>query len=309
MKASNIFRTELERVPLKRLVAPSDGVFFVGSCFTEHIGSWLSSLWLPVTCNPWGVLFNPASIARSLMRASHPGQDYVPELHELGGRYCSFDHHGQFDAASSDEVLSRISEAEKTASSGFAAAGHIFVTFGTSWIYERQGRVVANCHKFPASEFSRRMLAVDEIVALFTPLIGQKHWVFTVSPIRHVRDGLHANQLSKATLLMAIDRLQQLFPEQVEYLPVYELFIDDLRDYRFYADDLVHPSSMGISLVRELLSDCCFSPVMQQYVQEASAIRRQIDHRPSDPESEQYKTFINQALQRRENLILKYINV
>lgn len=295
----------------------------VGSCFTDHIGQWLSGMWLKAECNPWGVLFNPASIAQSLKRCVC-GEPYVPELHELGGRYFSFDHHGKFSSSDPEALTQQLRDNEAKAAASFASSSHVIITLGTAWVYERQGRVVANCHRFPASDFTRRLLSVDEIVELFTPLLSldTRHsaldtsspssgtegvLTFTVSPIRHVRDGLHANQLSKATLLMAIDRLQQLFPDRVSYLPVYELFIDDLRDYRFYADDLVHPSPMGIEFVKELVSDCCFSPRMKEYVAEATAVRKALDHRPSDPDSPQHREFVRQTLERRDNLIQKYV--
>lgn len=297
-------RTEIEHNRLKQLIAPGDNLFFVGSCFTDHIGSWLGSLWLPVTCNPWGVLFNPASIARSLSRAASPDRDYSPPVAPdvQSGIFYSFDHHGQFSSPDREALISQIADAESQASAQFSAARHVFVTLGTAWVYEHDGQVVANCHKFPASQFTRRMLSVDEIVTLFLPLIGQKHWLFTVSPIRHVRDGLHANQLSKATLLLAIHRLCEQFPGQVEYVPVYELFLDDLRDYRFYADDLVHPSSQGVMFVRQLLSDCCFSDSMRSFVAEAESIRRAFGHRPSNPGSPGHQEFLRQTQLRLERL-------
>ncbi|MBQ0056210.1 MAG: GSCFA domain-containing protein [Bacteroidales bacterium] len=297
-------RTEVERQSLKQQIAPGDSLFLIGSCFTDHIGSWLKDMWLPVTCNPWGVLFNPASIAMSLSRAaSFHADGYRPELHLRDGLFHSFDHHGSFSMNDEAEMTARIVDCETKAADALSAARHVVVTLGTAWVYERDSHVVANCHKFPASEFTRRMLSVDEIVGCFSPLISDRHWVFTVSPIRHVRDGLHANQLSKATLLLAIDRLQQLFPSQVEYLPAYELLIDDLRDYRFYADDLVHPSQLGVEMVRQLVTDCCFSAAMKQYVAEATSIRKALDHRPSDPDSPQHRAFVAQTLARRDQLL------
>lgn len=300
-------RTEVERPRFAHLIDPTQRLMLVGSCFTDHIGQWLDSMWVQTLCNPWGVLFNPASIAQSLMRCAS-GKTYEPELHYFNKFYYSFDHHGKFAKQDADEARQLIIETETEAAEWFASSQHIIITLGTAWVYERQGRVVANCHKFPASDFTRRLLSVDEIVELFTPLLSlDKSFIFTVSPIRHVRDGLHGNQLSKATLLMAIDRLKQLFPDRVSYLPVYELFVDDLRDYRFYADDLVHPSPMGIEFVKELVSDCCFSPRMKEYIAEATAVRKALDHRPSYPDSPQHLEFVRQTLERRDNLIQKYV--
>ncbi len=180
---------------------------------------------------------------------------------------------------------------------------------------------MANCHRFPASEFTRRKLSVDEIVKLWSQVIETftspqsvqqtihhsslltPHFTFTVSPIRHVKDTLHGNQLSKATLLLAIEELQQRYPAQVQYLPVYELFMDDLRDYRFYADDLVHPSSMAIEMVKDLFIDCAMTPAMQQYMHDAAPIVRALQHKPSDPGAPQYKIFLEETLMKKEKLL------
>lgn len=301
-------RTEVEHKALQQLIAPGDGLLLVGSCFTDHIGSWLQEMWLPVCSNPWGVLFNPASIAQSLLRISNPvSADYL--LEERGGKYYSFLHHGQFAGTDPCSVRHKLNAADASAREYWLRAKHVLVTFGTAWVYERQGMIVANCHKFPAAEFTRRKLSVEEIVDLWQPVIEnseEKHFIFTVSPIRHIGDGLHENQLSKSTLLLAIDRLQKLFPEQVEYLPVYELFMDDLRDYRFYADDLVHPGTIGVEAVKELVTDCCFSQEMKNYVAEALPIVKALAHRPSDPDSEQHRAFLEQQLKKQKQLLEKY---
>ena len=144
---------------------------------------------------------------------------------------------------------------------------------------------------------------------LWSPIIEaspDKHFIFTVSPIRHVKDELHGNQLSKSILLLAIDALQDRFVEQVEYLPVYELLMDDLRDYRFYADDLVHPSTLAVEAVKELVTDCCFSSQMKQYMVEAMPIAKALQHRPNDPESNEYKQFLQNTLQLKDALLAKY---
>ena len=301
-------RTEIERTPLRQPIGCREGVLLVGSCFTDHIGSWLADSWLPVMCNPWGVLFNPASIAQSLSRCMSTDAPAPFSLHEQGGRYYSFAHHGRWSDADPVALQSRLARLEGVVRDFWPSVSHVVVTLGTSWIYERGGEVVANCHKFPASQFVRRRLSVDEIVALWRPVIAQshQHFIFTVSPIRHVKDTLHGNQLSKSALLLAIDALMQQFPGQMEYLPVYELLVDDLRDYRFYADDLVHPSTMAVQAVRELFADCAVTPELRQYLHEAEPIARALHHRPSDPESLAYKQFYTDTLQRKDALLAKY---
>ena len=277
----------------------------LGSCFTDHIGQWLSDAWLPVMCNPYGVLFNPASIANTLLRLL--GNDlYLPVVHEHNGRYYSFDHHGKWSGEDPDLLTQQLIDLESETRTFLNTAKHLFITLGTSWVYEREGMIVANCHKFPASDFTRRRLSVDEIVEQWSQVIEAlltPHFTFTVSPIRHVKDTLHGNQLSKATLLLAIEELQHRYPAQVQYLPVYELFIDDLRDYRFHADDLVHPSSMAIEMVKELFSECAMTPRLCQYMHDAAPIVRALQHRPSDPESPQYQAFLAETLKKKQQLI------
>ncbi len=291
----------------------------LGSCFTDHIGQWLSDAWLPVTCNPYGVLFNPASIANTLLRLSR-NDLYISDLHEHNGRYYSFDHHGKWSGEDPEILTQQLIDLETETRSFLSSAKHLIITLGTSWIYEREGKIVANCHKFPASDFTRRRLSVEEIVDLWIQVIESLSLLqhptpnsslptpdsaitFTVSPIRHVKDTLHGNQLSKSTLLLAIDELQRRYPDRVQYLPVYELFMDDLRDYRFYADDLVHPSTMAIEMVKELFTECAMTPRLRQYMHDAAPIVRALQHRPSDPESPQYQAFLAETLRKKESLI------
>lgn len=299
-------RTEIERIPLPRPIDRGEGIMLLGSCFTDHIGQWLSDAWLPVSCNPYGVLFNPASIANTLLRLLQ-NDLYIPDLHEHNGRYYSFDHHGKWSGSDAESLSRQLIDLETEARTFLSSAQHLFITFGTSWVFERGGNIVANCHKFPASEFTRRMLSIDEIVTLWSQVIEQggeqKSYTFTVSPIRHLKDSLHGNQLSKSTLLLAIDELQHRYPDRVQYLPVYELFMDDLRDYRFYADDLVHPSTMAIEMVKELFTECAMTPRLRQYMHDAAPIVRALQHRPSDPESPQYQAFLAETLRKKESLI------
>ncbi len=295
-------RTELPRESLLKPIDSRDKTLLLGSCFTEHIGEWLKASWLKVECNPWGVLFNPASIAQNITQCLADIQ-HRPELHRQGNRLYSFDHHGSISADNETDLFDQIDKIDQQARQFFVEADHLLVTWGSAWVYERQGHIVANCHKAPASEFVRRRLSVEEIVRLWTPIIQQsRHLIFTVSPIRHIGDGLHGNQLSKATLLLAIDELQRLFPQKVDYLPVYELLIDDLRDYRFYADDLVHPAPIAIEAVKEYLASCAFTPGLNQYLKEADRLNRTLNHRPSDPNAPEYLEMIKNTIEKIERL-------
>lgn len=297
----------------------NDSILFLGSCFSNHIGQWLSESCLDVLCNPFGVLYNPASIAQSLQNTlSGRKYDAVEDVNRgiirqdtFSGIYYSFDHHGSFCADAAERLCSDLNRLSSDVSRYLLKCQHIFVTFGSSFVYKlvSDGSVVANCHKFPSALFLRNRLAVEEIVEQWDKIIrrlSDKHFLFTVSPIRHQRDTLHGNQLSKSTLLLAIDMLVERFPDRVEYLPVYELFMDDLRDYRYYADDLVHPSDLAIKIVKEYFRKSCFSKECCSYVDDVTALRQSLDHKPFRPNSEAYQQFLHQNILKIDHLIEKY---
>ena len=251
------WRTEIEIPKSRWQLTPDSRVLLVGSCFTDNIGRQMQAYGLQATVNPTGVLYNPLSIVQSL------NGDMRIELVEHDGLYHSMAHHSSFSGTDSEQVLRRCLEAQAQLHQSLEEADVVFVTFGTAYVYYRNGQVVANCHKLPEREFTRERLTVEQIVTAWRPLIRtmqDKHWVFTVSPIRHQRDGLHLNQLSKAVLLLAIEQLKNDYPEQVDYFPAYEIVLDELRDYRFYADDLVHPSTAALEYIWQRLCDTYVTP-------------------------------------------------
>ena len=261
MKLSTI----VEIAPSRWKIGYEDKILLLGSCFSDEIGEQMKQRYLHVTSNPFGTLYNPLSIAQALTMTE------VPELIEHEGLWHSMAHHGSFSRANKEEARDAVSASIQTMQQALQEATVIIVTFGTAWIYEMKSEwlngsgatPVGNCHKLPADCFTRRRLSVEEIVAAWKPLLEQypdKHWLFTVSPIRHIKDGLHENQLSKATLLQAVEQLISPASETLRYFPSYEIVLDELRDYRFYADDLVHPSSMAVNYVWERFVDTFCTP-------------------------------------------------
>lgn len=276
------WRTEIDIPKSPWQIDPESRILLIGSCFTDNIGQKMQSYGLHADCNPTGVLYNPLSIVQSL------NGDMRVELVEHDGLYHSMSHHGSFSGTDSEQVLRRCLQSRAELHRSIEQADVVFVTFGTAYVYYRNGQVVANCHKLPEKEFTRERLTVEQIVAAWRPLIrtlNDKHWVFTVSPIRHKRDGLHQNQLSKAILLMAIDELQREMPEQVTYFPAYEIVLDELRDYRFYADDLVHPSAAAVDYIWERLCDTFISPQTMAQLQANHKQWLRNQHRPLHPEN------------------------
>ena len=292
-------------------------ILIMGSCFAENIGKRLAASKFVCDENPFGVLYNPLSIATALkqLMEERTYDETSPELVEHGGLWHSLMHHGSFSASTREECLTHINGRLAKAHAFLPQARLILITFGTAYVYRHRenGMVVGNCHKLPERTFTRERLTTEEIVEEYTTLIESLvrvnpdvHLLFTVSPIRHLRDGLHANQLSKATLLLAIDRLCQLMPERCSYFPAYEIMMDELRDYRFYADDMMHPSPLAIEHIWKHFADVFFPPRTKKFLQTWEEIRQALDHRPFHPDSEQYKQFLSQIELRIDRLKEKY---
>lgn len=282
---------------------------FIGSCFANEIGFRLSAGKLPVMTNPHGTLFNPFSVAKALDRFA---DDYIydeKDIYQHQDRYLSLDHHTSFSSYERDVLIARLNDTGKAASEFIRKASFLFVTFGTSWIFNlnETGEIVANCHKLPSGLFTRRPANHAEIAERWMETLdrlaqvnpGLKVW-FTVSPVRHLNEGAHANQLSKAQLLLAVERLL-LHPLTGGYFPAYEIFMDDLRDYRFYGSDMVHPSETGIEYTWEKFSAVFMDPPSLRLWSKASRITRAMAHRPTG-EKQEVSAFASTMLEKIEEL-------
>ncbi len=284
----------------------------IGSCFSEHIAERMRCAGFHVTSNPFGIMFNPASIARTIERLTTAQSYSTDDLTLSGARWVSFDFHGDFASRDAEEVIEQMNHAVKQGAKALHEADTVVLTLGTAWVYRLNGEVVANCHKLPAQMFSREMMSVDEIVALLGETIQKylhdKHVVLTVSPVRHVADGLDGNSLSKAMLRVAAARLAEQF-ERVNYFPSFEIMNDDLRDYRFYAEDMVHPSSVAVDYIWERWCEWAIAPSTQKAIHEVERLWRAAHHRPNDPESEDHREFCRKMCERIESLSAIYPDV
>ena len=254
------FTTPVQIPPSTIRIGYEHRTMIFGSCFAEAIGQRLSDLLFPVDLNPFGILYNPDSIAAAIRRLMDGNLFTADELTRYDDLYHSLLHHGSFSAPTADECLEQINARLSAGAEFLAAADRIIVTFGTSYVYRWKGTgaVVGNCHKMPDSYFRRERLSVDEIADTWLPLMDCIHrrrptlkWIFTVSPVRHLRDGAHENNLSKSVLLLAIEKLISHYPTIANYFPAYELMMDELRDYRFYAEDMCHPSPAAIHYISD----------------------------------------------------------
>lgn len=290
-------------------------LLLLGSCFAENIGKLLEDNAFRCDVNPFGILYNPLSVSEALREILSGKQYDEADLFFFSGCWHSPMHHGAFSAASATEALQQINSRLLQAHQHVNNTDWLLITWGTAFVYQQKasGRIVSNCHKQPEKLFTRQLLTVDEIVGEYTPLLKELlaqnpalKVLFTVSPIRHARDGMHANQLSKATLLLAIEQLQTAFPETIFYFPSYEIVLDELRDYRFYADDMLHPSPTAIRYLWDRFSTVFFSDETKKIMQECESIRKALSHRPFHPDSEEHKRFLGQIVLKIERLNGKY---
>ena len=299
------FRTEIEIAPLAEGLAYGAKIFALGSCFAENISERLKRAKFSISTNPFGVLFNPFSIANALERLADARTFAVCDITAGKETFFSFDAHSSLDGKSHTEAFGNLNKAVAQGAKSLADADWVILTFGTAWVYEKEGKVVANCHKQPASHFVRRRLSVTEIVErysrLFEGVLRDKKVILTVSPVRHIGDGLQENSLSKATLRLAVEELVAKH-ENACYFPSYEILIDDLRDYRYYADDLAHPSKMAVDYVWERFCEAVLAEEAKVKMPFVEQIVAAAEHRPFNPESEAHKTFCQKMLAKAESM-------
>lgn len=289
-------------------------VMFLGSCFATSIGERFVKYKFPSLVNPFGVVYNPVSVANALnlLMSDEPLPDNA--LFEYDGLWHSFYHHSSFSSKSREACLEKI-ENERNYASGFLkSAEWLFITFGTSWVFEHQqsSLIVSNCHKIPASEFTRFRLNSDEIVAQYKELLVKLSVfnpalkvVFTVSPVRHWKDGAHGNQLSKAVLLLAVEQLCEWF-SSASYFPSYEIVMDELRDYRFYAPDMLHMGEQAIEYIWHRFSEKWFSRDTQNTLKKVEEVLRAVEHKPFNPDSETYVLFLENLMKKINDLENRY---
>ncbi len=303
-----VFRTQTDITSLNPRLHHSDKLLVMGSCFAEHIGARLERMKFRTITNPYGVLYNPLSIAEGLTRLVEQRLFTEEELNEFpDGGWNTWLHHSRYSHPDKHTALATINTHLEAASHRLAEADILILTFGTAWVYRlsQTNEVVGNCHKVPERQFVRQRLTVQEIVNALEKIIHRTTEInpklrilFTVSPVRHLKDGLHGNQLSKATLQLAIDELCSKFPQQCHYFPAYEIVVDELRDYRFYAEDMAHPSQQAIEYVWECFAEHCIDDGAKQFMQQWEKIARAMEHKPFNAQSEQYQNFKQHTLNK-----------
>lgn len=281
--------TPVEIRPLDKRLTYKDSILFVGSCFADEMGRRCTERYFDTRVNPFGVLFNPCSISDCLGLLEGYGINaeqcsFIPDdVIETVGGFCSFHHHGSMARPTAQEFLDNANKVLADASDFYYREGWVVVTLGTAFIYtdKESGNVVANCHKLPADRFERTMISADQVYDALSQYVAarpNRQWIFTVSPVRHLADGLHANTLSKATLHLGIEKLVNRYPN-AHYFPAYEILMDELRDYRFYADDMMHPSAQAADYIFERFMDFALADSDRPLLKEADKVRGMMQHR------------------------------
>jgi hypothetical protein len=298
----------------------SDKMMLIGSCFSDNIGAKLRDAMMQVEVNPFGTIFNPLSIAGAINKIIDDETIAGIELFMSNGVWNCYDFHSRFSMASKEAALERMNRSISTAHEHLAQCKSLVVTLGTAVVYRRRdtGEVVSNCHKVPQHEFTRRLASVDEITAALNATVERLHEfnpelriIFTVSPIRHIADGLEMNSLSKAVLRVAINNVVRSHKEWVSYFPAFEIVIDDLRDYRFYTADMVHPTDVAIEYIWQTFQATYFDDHSTQAIARCERVSKRLKHRPmsNNPEVVERFNADTQAVIANLKKEYPYINV
>jgi hypothetical protein len=298
------FRTIVEIQPFPKKITYSSALLFMGSCFSDTMGEKLESLKFQVQTNPFGVLFNPASIAGN-MRILMENKSFTAEgLHFYNGQWISFNHYTGYSHPDREKCLDRINRNLVSSASLLKKAGFLYLTFGTAWVYRfnETGAVVANCHKLPSASFTRYLLDPDDIIRMYNTLLQEIRVfnpeltvVFTLSPVRHWKDGAVNNQKSKSILHYAIDKIIEQ-NSGVHYFPAYEIFMDELRDYRFFARDMLHPSESGAEYIWERFLETYMDTDTLPLMKEVQSLVKAACHRPVNPNDPSNRSFLQTSI-------------
>ena len=322
------FQLPISIKPLSNAIRYGDKILLIGSCFTEHIGSSLEELKFSILQNPNGILFDPASVSRSLNSYMQNKKYSEGDFFELNDVWHSWEHHSRFSHTNLQEAVRIVNESQQRAHEFLKTADWIIITLGSSFSYrltflsesskvspiggDLEGAGVANCHRAPAQWFQKHLLSIDEIVSALNDSLQKLfefnsglNIIFTVSPVRHIRDGVVNNNRSKARLIESVHSLLNKW-ERTFYFPAYELVIDVLRDYRFYDVDLVHPNYMATEFVLESFAKYCIDENSQKLMEQVKSIVIARKHKAFQPETKGHRQFLKAHLEKAKELQAKY---
>ena len=309
-KSMKEFRTELRVGPADARIDLKNGILTQGSCFSDAIGERLVAHKLKALVNPFGVIYNPESIHKALLYSVYNEGLPPHTFARHGDLHINFDFHSEFSALTQQDLSRRLNNAVGATHYFIKEADWLLITYGTAWIYERSdtGEVVANCHKLPAANFSKSLMSTQAIASSFArffdalkKLNPNIRIIITVSPVRHLKDTLELNSVSKSVLRVACHEISAEFAD-VEYFPAFEMMVDDLRDYRFYKSDMLHPTEQAEDYIWEKFMERYFSPALRDFVKQWSAVLSALRHKPFHPGTEAHQQFLHVTLKKLEAL-------
>ncbi len=285
-------------------------LFLLGSCFSENIGNKLSYYKFQSTQNPLGILFHPKAIEQLVLNAINSKKYTEEDIFELNERWHCFDAHSQVSSNSKEELLQNLNTAIKTTKEQLLSSTHIIITLGTAWVYRyiSSDTIVANCHKVPQKQFLKELQSVDEVTEnlesiseLIKSVNPKASIIFTVSPVRHIKDGFIQNQQSKSHLIAGIHNVVEP-RKNIHYFPSYEIMMDELRDYRFYKEDMIHPNQTAIHYIWEKFVYGWFNESSLSTMKRVEEIQKGIIHKPFNPNSDAHQKFIEKLTLKKEQL-------
>jgi hypothetical protein len=302
------FTTQITIPQNNFLIDFSSEIITLGSCFSDEMGAKFNYFKFKVNANPFGVVFNPKSIENLIKRAVNEIWFTENDLVFHNELWHSFDVHSDFSSVDKDLILNRLNNTLNLFITHLKMASHVYITFGTSWVYvlHDSNKIVSNCHKLPQSHFTKKLLTVQEIESsirsifeLVKKVNPECNIVFTVSPVRHIKDGFVENQRSKSHLITAI---HNEISSQNNYFPSFEIMMDELRDYRFYASDMLHPSVLAIDYIWKKFAQASINPNLKDVLLEIDSVQKSLAHKPFNPGTENYQKFLTNLNIKIENL-------
>ncbi|GAA5098355.1 GSCFA domain-containing protein [Chryseobacterium ginsengisoli] len=303
------FRTEVDIKESQKKIGVEDKIFSIGSCFASEMSDLLKQGQLQTVNNPFGTIFNPFSISDSIKRLHDAEFYHEEELITFNDEFISLDHHSSFDTRYIHQTLAKINADLEKGNSFLQNSNWVIITYGSSFIYEfvPKQKLVANCHKIPQKFFEKRLLTHQELTdSIYNTILNLNdickdnvQILFTVSPVRHTKDGMIENQLSKSKLITAIHEMIEGL-DYCHYLPIYEILMDDLRDYRFYKEDMIHPSNQAVNYIFEKFGNAYFSEETKDFIKENFKINQALEHRTSDEKDPKYIEFKEKLNQKIE---------
>lgn len=311
------FRTEIGISKESHLIDYDSDIILLGSCFSENIGDKLSYQKFNSLVNPYGILFHPVAIEKAITQGINQIQYTKEDLYFYNELWLSFNHHSKFSSINPDKILSDINHGITDFNLRLRSATHLIVTLGTAWVYRfiESDQIVANCHKIPQKKFSKELLSIEDIsesldamITLIKSINKNISVILTLSPVRHLKDGFIENSLSKAHLLSAIHEVINI-KKNIHYFPSYEIMLDDLRDYRFYDEDMLHPNAMAISYIWDKFRNSWMSEKTIELSNKVESLQKSLAHRPFNPDSEQYQVFLKNIEDQINSLNRQYPNI